>query len=239
MRILQTRLNVNKKEAAEKFIEDCNVSASSDFLQLKSNVDVSTRHKLNIRKTIWNLRQKYTNVGSATNSDFIPLIKKAIPKDAITVIDVGCGMVQPDSSKKEDILFSCFSDPKYQITGIDGFKPNIVWRKANHPKGDFIQMDVRNIDQIGKKFDVVVCNHVIEHFKKDESIVLLNNIESLTNKVLIIGTPVGFIDTTYNVELHQNELEAHKCGWMPEEFENLGYQTFSKKNAFVAIKFFN
>lgn len=193
---------------------------------------------MNLRKTIWNLRQKYTNAGSATNSDFIPRIKKAIPKDAITVIDVGCGMVQPDSSKKEDILFSCFSDSKYKITGIDGFKPNIDWRKVNQ-KGEFIEMDVRDADKLGKKFDVVICNHVIEHFEKEESIIFVNKLEALANKILIIGTPIGFVDTTYNVELHQNELEAHKCGWIPEEFERCGYQTFSRKNAFIAIKRFN
>lgn len=195
-------------------------------------------HMVNVRKAIWKLRQKYTNVGSATTSDFTSKIKRAIPQDAVTVIDVGCGMVHEGDSKDDDILSSCFSNPKYKITGIDGFEPNIQWRKANHPTGDFVQMDVRKIDELGKKFDVVICHHVIEHFEKDESIALVKKLESSANKLLVIGTPIGFVDTAYNVELHQNELEAHKCGWTPEEFKNLGYETFSKKNAFIAMKFF-
>lgn len=190
-----------------------------------------------MRKAIWRLRQKYTNVGSARNSDFIPLIKKAIPQDAITVIDVGCGMVQPDSSKKEDILFSCFSDYKYRVTGIDGFKPNIEWRQQNQ-RGNFILMDVRDIDKLGQQFDVVICNHTIEHFEKNESIDLVKKLETMTKMLLVIGTPIGFVDTAYNVELHKNDLEAHKCGWMPKEFQEMGYQTHSYKNAFIAIKNF-
>lgn len=217
------------------------LAGGKDFLGSQSGGTLSKKGKakLDIKKIIWNLRQKYTNAGSATNSDFIPMIQKAIPKDTVSVIDVGCGMVQPDSSKKEDILFSCFSKPKYRITGIDGFKPNIDWRRRNHPSGHFVQMDIRNIEQLGTKFDVVICNHVIEHFEKNESVALVKKLESLTNKLLVIGTPVGFVDTSYNVELHQNELEAHKSGWMPAEFENLGYETFQKKNAFIALKFFN
>ena len=193
---------------------------------------------MKIRKLIWNYRQKITGEGSAKNSHFIPIIKKSIPKDAITVIDVGCGRLEPENPPSEDILISCFSDPKFHVTGIDGFQKNIEWRKAHDPTGDFILSDVRDVDKLNKKFDVVVCNHVIEHFEKDESLELVKKLGLITNMVLIIGTPNGFVDTKYNVELHNNPLELHKCGWHPKEFQSMGYQTFEKKNAFIAIKKF-
>lgn len=183
------------------------------------------------------MRQKYTNVGSATNEDFIPIIKKHIPQEARSVLDVGCGMVQEGDSRKNDILFSCFSNKKYHVTGIDKFKPNIDWRKANQ-KGNFIEMDARDLKTLCKNFDIVICNHVIEHFVKEESLSLISILESMTNKLLVIGTPIGYVDTKYNVILHHNELEEHKCGYMPEEFEEKGYYVYQKKKSLIAIKKF-
>ena len=193
---------------------------------------------MQIRKIIWNARQRLAGNYSVKNSDFIPIIKKHIPKDAISVIDVGCGKLNDDNPDKEDILISCFSDPKYEITGIDGFKENIEWRNNHRLRGEFILMDVRDIKKLGRKFDVVICHHVIEHLVKEESLALVKGLESITGKVLIIGTPVGFTDTHYAVDLHHNDLELHKCGWMPSEFEQMGYKTMTKKQAFLAIKKF-
>ena len=193
---------------------------------------------MQIRKIIWNARQRLAGNYSVKNSDFIPMIKKHIPKDAISIIDVGCGKLNDDNPEKEDILISCFNDPKYKIIGIDGFEENIVWRKNYPLKGEYILMDVRDITKLGRKFDVVICHHVIEHLVKKESLKLVKDLESITNKVLIIGTPVGFTDTHYAVDLHHNELELHKCGWLPGEFEAMGYKTITKKQAFLAIKKF-
>ena len=55
-------------------------------------------------------------------------------------------------------------------------------------------------------------------------------------QLLIIGTPIGFVNTEYNVELHQNPLELHRCGWFPKEFDDRGYETIKIKNAFLAFK---
>jgi predicted SAM-dependent methyltransferase len=95
-------------------------------------------------------------------------------------------------------------------------------------------MDAKEVKTLGK-FDVVICNHVIEHLEKNEGIKLLNDLESI-GKTIIIGTPVGYVDTEYNVKLHNNEFERHQCGWMPDEFKNKGYMIKIIKNSFMAIK---
>lgn len=193
---------------------------------------------MNLRKVIWNARQKLSANYSVKNSHFIPIIKRHIPKDAISIIDVGCGKLNDGNTEKEDILISCFNNPRYSITGIDGFDKNIEWRRNHSLKGNYILMDVRDVLKLQKKYDVVICHHVIEHLVKDESIKLVKDLESITNKVLVIGTPVGFTDTHYAVDLHNNDLELHKCGWMPQEFLDMGYKTITKKQAFLAIKNF-
>lgn len=51
------------------------------------------------------------------------------------MFDIGCGKLWDNNPINEDILFSCFDNPKYKITGIDIFPQCIEWRKKRAEKG--------------------------------------------------------------------------------------------------------
>ncbi len=189
-----------------------------------------------IKNTVWLIRKKIFGNPSATAKDSIKYIRKKIPLNACTILDVGCGKLNDGNPRSEDILLTLFNDKKFQVTGIDGFSENIEWRKKIGPKGDYKLMDVRDIGKLNQKFDIVIAHHIIEHLQKDESMKLLETLEKMCTQLLIIGTPIGFVNTEYNVELHQNPLELHRCGWLPKEFEDRGYETIKIKNAFLAFK---
>ncbi len=170
------------------------------------------------------------------NSDVIPFIRKALNSESITVLDVGCGKLWEGNDKSEDILLSVFIDPKFKITGIDVFQECVDWRNENGPNGTYLKMDARDLMKLAGNFDIVISHHVLEHFTKEESRKILEQIEEKAIKQVIIGTPIGFTDTEYTVKLHKNESERHLCGWTPEEFESRGYTVYEIKNALLAVK---
>ena len=161
---------------------------------------------------------------SPRNSDFIPYIQACLRPDIVTVLDIGCGKLWDGNPPSEDYLLSVFSSPKFRVTGIDVFPECIEWRKKNGPLGEYICMDALEArSRLGRRFDLVIAHHVIEHFDKETSRKFVEDIESLALKQVIIGAPVGFTNTDYAVKLHGNEYERHKCGWIPEEFIAVGY----------------
>lgn len=97
-------------------------------------------------------------------------------------------------------------------------------------------MDVRNIQDLPNKFDLIIAHHVLEHMGKKESEEILQEIEKKAIKQVIIGAPIGFTNTEYAVSLHNNPFELHQCGWKPEEFEQRGYSIHIIKNVFLAFK---
>lgn len=58
------------------------------------------------------LRNEKSKQDIARNSDVIPIILSNTRKDIVTVLDIGCGKLWDNNPRGEDILFSCFNDPK-------------------------------------------------------------------------------------------------------------------------------
>lgn len=170
-------------------------------------------------------RQEAVSPISPRNSDFIPYIRTCLRPDIVTILDIGCGQLWDGNPPSEDYLLSVFSLPNFCVTGIDVFRECVEWRRKNGPPGEYVCMDALEARAtLERRFDLVIAHHVIEHFDKETSFRLVEDIESLALKQVIIGAPVGFSNTDYAVELHHgNEHERHKCGWTPEEFVAMGY----------------
>ncbi|MDT2019451.1 class I SAM-dependent methyltransferase [Methylocella sp. CPCC 101449] len=75
-----------------------------------------------------------------------------------SVLDLGCGYGRVAGS----LISKGFS-----YTGIDISDEAIKTAKKNHPKGVFLQGDLRELN-IAKKFDVVLILYVLVHFTEDE-----------------------------------------------------------------------
>ena len=68
--------------------------------------------------------------------------------------------------------------------------------------------------------DCVICIQTIEHLEKDRGLALLEMVESLAQKLIIIETPNGFINQPGTLE---NPFQEHKSGWIKGDFEKFGY----------------
>ena len=94
---------------------------------------------------------------------------------------------------------------------------------------NFIQADIMDFTELSIKlskiskdgFDAVVLLHVIEHFDKLNSLLLLKHIELYAKKIVIIETPNGFVKQSGTIE---NPYQEHKCGYRAEELRKLGYK---------------
>lgn len=142
---------------------------------------------------------------------FILEIEKYL-KDCNTILDIGCG---EDSPLK-------FLQNNYYAVGIDGHKPSIMKSKKNKIHDDYKIGNLKSLEKLVKKksFDAVIALDVIEHFTKEDGYKLLNNMERVAKKRVILVTPNGFVPQ-YNKD---NKLQAHLSGWSVKDFKQLGYK---------------
>ena len=69
------------------------------------------------------------------------------------------------------------------------------------------------------------------------SVAVLEKIEKKAKKIILIGSPIGYVDTEYAVGLHHNNVyERHLSGWYPNEFIKRGYMVVNDPNIFLAFK---
>lgn len=136
-----------------------------------------------------------------------------------TWVDLGCG--------NGEYLNSINFKPKKGIA-VDLVPPGKL-------RSDFV-FERREINEWldnnqSERFELISIFDVVEHFKKEEAITLINKSQNLA-KNLIIGTPSGFIKQ--NAETHpaekDNPWQWHRCGFDPAEFEKLGFLVFVLKN---------
>lgn len=140
-------------------------------------------------------------------------LKKAIDIVKIkTLLDVGCG---PNSPMR------IFSRKIYMI-GIDAHRPSVIKSKQLYIHDEYLIMPFLGLKSIkNSSFDCVVALEVIEHLEKDAGLILLDNIERIAKKKIILSTPNGFLpQTAYS----NNPLQVHKSGWTPEELRQRGYK---------------
>lgn len=90
------------------------------------------------------------------------------------------------------------------------------------------------------RYDVITFLDAVEHFKKNIGYLLLDAIDNMA-KLKIVFTPLG----DYIIEtIETDNPDSHKSGWLPKEFEDMGWSTIVFPNfhptlnigAFFAIK---
>ena len=172
----------------------------------------------------------------ATNFDVMAILRSELDMDSIdTVLDLGCGSFynSPYDYETTDILLNIFGGK--DIHAIDIYKPNIDWRKQYGPPGTYEQLDVMDFE-FSKKYDLIICHHVLEHLTQEDHDKLLANIEKSFNKYSILGGPVGYHDNIIHENITGNPNEKHIIGLDPKVYEQLGYKMFYVSPVFVAIK---
>ncbi len=132
-----------------------------------------------------------------------------------SVLDVGCGVTLQSPLYK-------FAGDFDKVVGVDLFKPSIDENKLSGNYSEYHVMDVMEIDQHFKEksFDAVIATDLIEHLEHSQGLQLLEKMEKIAIKKVIVFTPNGFIPQD---EYDRNLYQIHKSGWTSKEFRGLGF----------------
>lgn len=135
-----------------------------------------------------------------------------------TVLDVGCGSWSPLENVKK----------KFYSVGIDIHRPSIHTIKKRKIHDNYRVGDIANLKKYfrGKTFDAVIALDVVEHFKKKEGQSIIEQMESIAKKKVIILTPFGF---TPQHPIGGNPYQEHKSGWYINDFKKRGYKVYGMR----------
>lgn len=151
--------------------------------------------------------------------------------NARTVLDVGCG--------DGEFMLKVNPDKKYDVVGLDLYKPDLKKAKKTGVYKKVIFSDLRKIKLLRKvrfknnSFDVVLASQVIEHISKKEGLKVISTLEKLAKRKVIIFTPNGFVPFDPFDVIDDNPLQVHKSGWEIEEMRRYGYKVYGQANSFI------
>ncbi len=131
-----------------------------------------------------------------------------------SLLDVGCGAYSP---------IKRFSKKIKHVTGVDIFEPSIEKSRAAGIHNDYVKANVLELDKYftPKSFDCVIASDLIEHLSKEDGNKLIEMMEKIASKKVVIYTPNGFFPQS---EFDSNNYQVHISGWEIEEMEEKGYR---------------
>lgn len=129
-----------------------------------------------------------------------------------TVLEVGCGEDSPAQ----------YLAHRYRMVGLDLFEPALVRAKARGILTDFHLGDALSISEKFSKgeFDAVIALDLIEHLEKEKGFELLDAMEQVAGKRVVVFTPNGFLDQPAD----DNPWMQHRSGWSTEDFRARNYR---------------
>ncbi len=131
-----------------------------------------------------------------------------------TLLDIGCGKNSPihKFSKKMD----------YTI-GVDAFEPAIEESRKLKIHNEYKVMECKDTDNAFQEnsFDCVCALDLIEHLSKKDGLKLIDSMERIARKKVIIFTPNGFLFQGIH---DNNPLQPHLSGWEVDEMKDKGYR---------------
>ncbi|HCW07043.1 MAG TPA: hypothetical protein DGG95_06730 [Cytophagales bacterium] len=135
-------------------------------------------------------------------------------RDCQTLLELGCGVKSPVAECVQNIF----------AVGIDGHLPSLLGNKKNGYFKDYVLADLNHLPLKSNSFDCVAAFDVIEHLAKHQANMLIENMEEISKKKIILLTPNGF-----NPKCHledDSSLQIHRCGWTLDEISKRGYVVF-------------
>ena len=126
-----------------------------------------------------------------------------------TALDIGCGTSSHLSQFR----------PGVETTGLDAHADAIDLARERGVHDHYIQANILE-DDIDEQFDLVTLYGLIEHLPKSDGLRLLDRVEKLSCKYILLETPHGFVPQGPEFG---NEFQRHHSGWFIQEFEGRGY----------------
>jgi 2-polyprenyl-3-methyl-5-hydroxy-6-metoxy-1,4-benzoquinol methylase len=145
----------------------------------------------------------------------ISRILNAIPANARTLLDVGCGRGIIGA------LCRIYREMDRQV-GIDGYAPSLELCRRHAFYDELLdrRLEALPLPFAAHEFDVATCIEVIEHLPKPAGLALLAELERVA-KCVVVSTPNGFLAQS---DLDANPLQRHRSGWSVADFERRGYR---------------
>lgn len=153
----------------------------------------------------------YGNIYTKIFPDYLVELKRAVGgcKD---ILDLGCG--------KSSLLKFFPADIRKE--GVELYGPYLEESRSLGIHNRYHQMDILEAgDHFAEdSFECVYAGDVIEHLEKDDGHKLIEAMEKIASKRVIIYTPNGFLPVG---ERDGNELYRHRSGWSVSEMRALGF----------------
>ncbi|MBI2085877.1 glycosyltransferase [Candidatus Daviesbacteria bacterium] len=134
--------------------------------------------------------------------------------DIKSVLDLGCGQGKPMEFIKYRIKIK-------KSVGVDLFEPYIQEAKQKKIHSEYLLTDIRKVSFKPKSFDLVMASHVLEHLPEKEAWKVLENMEKMAKKQVIVVTPIG---EHYHQLEDGNIWQLHVSAFTPRDFIARGYQ---------------
>jgi SAM-dependent methyltransferase len=143
------------------------------------------------------------------------LIKLALRKALLgceSVLDVGCGSAP---TLRQLGVPHC--------VGLEGYQPAFEEATRRKTQDEIIHGsagDLTHYFQPGQ-FDACIAMDVIEHLPKEGGLKLMQDMELIAKKKVVLFTPNGFLHQSHSAN---DDLEEHLSGWEAEEMTRHGYR---------------
>jgi hypothetical protein len=139
-------------------------------------------------------------------------LRRWILADCRSVLDVGCG--------DEGGLIRFVPGVPYSV-GIDKRIPEPASQTPLHT--EYLELDIRLLAEHfePRSFDCVVALDVVEHLSREDGFRLLDSMETIASKRVIVFTPNGFLPQP---PAANNPYQQHLSGWTTNDLERLGYR---------------
>jgi hypothetical protein len=131
-----------------------------------------------------------------------------------SLLEAGCG---------DDSPFGHFKHNFRRSIGVDLFEPAIERSRAAGIHDEYVVGDVRELAALFEpnSVDVVAAFDVIEHLTEPEGRRLLDDMERIARKRVVVFTPNGFL---HQGEYAGNPWQVHSSGWPARKMRRLGYR---------------
>ncbi|MBI3502610.1 MAG: class I SAM-dependent methyltransferase [Bacteroidetes bacterium] len=144
---------------------------------------------------------------------FTDTIKKET-NDCKTLCDIGCGFYPTLKKVTQAMNFS---------VGVDAHAPSLEKAKKENIYSEYVCSDIKKYltELPAQSFDAVMALDLIEHLTKEEGKWLMQQMERVAKKKVVLFTPNGFVPQQ---PYDNNPYQEHKSGWDWNEMQGCGYK---------------
>ena len=151
------------------------------------------------------------------NRESVDLEKKLLSKYKVTeILDLGAGK-NPHNQIRLALGIKQFLVDLVEIPG-QNFQTSVI--SASVLDESLIKKELFLKRGIHSQIDCVASLHCIEHLQKEDGVNLLNMMERLAGKLVIIETPNGFVHQPPTLV---NPWQEHLSGWTVRDFRSMGF----------------